>query len=86
MLQRIHLPMNLTVDRLVAVPHADGENAAEEIQIRPAIGVLNELILGAGNHQRLAVVVKDRWKQEFPAGNSDLVLSHGGKSSVSRLA
>src|ERR1017187_7128077 len=46
-LQRVHLAVDLGVDLLVAVAHADGDDAAQEIQVLLAVGVPDVLILGA---------------------------------------
>jgi hypothetical protein len=46
-LKLLHLFDDFAVHRLITVPHADGDDAAEKIEILIAIGVPNELILGA---------------------------------------
>jgi hypothetical protein len=51
-------------DQSVTPIVADGEDAAKEIQIGKPCGILHELVLGARNCQRLAVVMKHR--RELP--------------------
>ena len=75
-LQRIHLRVELRVDAVVAVADADRHDAAEEIEILVAVGVPDVLVLGARDHQRLLVIVKDRGKQKLPIGQDDFVLGH----------
>jgi len=76
MLQRIHLAVDRGVHPLVAMAHADRQNAAEKIQIFAAVRIVNELVLGARDHQRFAVVMKDRRIQELLAGEENFVFRH----------
>ncbi len=55
--------MSLLVDRFgyffVAMADADGENAAEEIQELFAVGIIDKMILGVIDDQRLVVISRD---------------------------
>jgi hypothetical protein len=50
------------------MPHTDGDDAAEEIQVLVIVGVIDELVFGALHHQRRIEVVEYRRKQVFPIG------------------
>ena len=51
MLQLGHLLGDFLIHCFVAMAHADGDDAAEEIQVLIAVGVPNELIFGAFDDQ-----------------------------------
>src|ERR1039457_5850121 len=67
-LQGVHLGVDGAIHTVVAVAHTDGEDATEEIQIRASGGVVDELVFGARDYERLAVVMEDCRKQVFLAG------------------
>jgi hypothetical protein len=83
-------PVDLLVDgrvhAIVAMAHADGKNAAEEIEILVAIGVIHELVFGARDHQRLLVVMEDRRKKELLAREDNFVFSHRQLALLSQAA
>ena len=81
MLQLIHLRVHRRVHPVVAVADADRQNAAEEIQVLVAVGVPDELILGAREHQRFAIVVEHRRKQAFLIRQNDFVFGHAVRAS-----
>jgi hypothetical protein len=58
-LEAVHLLVHARVHALVAVADADGDDAAEEIQVAVAVGVPHVLVLGAIDDERLRVVVED---------------------------
>ena len=70
-LQRVHLPMDLRVDLIVAVADANRNDAAEEIEVLVAVRVPDILILGARDDERLVEVVEDRGEEEFLVGQDD---------------
>src|ERR1035438_8736981 len=76
-LQCIQLAMDFGVDLLIAVAHADGDDAAQKIQVLIAVGVPDVLILGARYDERLLEVMKNRRKQIFLVGENDFVFGHG---------
>ena len=76
MLQPVDLGMQLFVHVVVAVTDADGDDAAEEIQILISIGVPHVLILGVGDHQRFLVVVEDGGEEMVPVGEEDVFFGH----------
>src|ERR1035441_6983903 len=49
-LQGVHLAVDLGVDLLIAVAHADGDDAAQKIQVLIAVRVPDVLIFGARYH------------------------------------
>ena len=63
MLQAVNLRLHFGGDLLVTVPDADGEDAAEEIEVAAALGVENVLGVGVVHHQRLGVVVDHAGEQ-----------------------
>jgi len=65
-LQRVHLAVDLGVDFLIAVAHADGDDAAQEIQVLIAVGVPDVLVLGARHNERLFEVMKYRGEKDTP--------------------
>ncbi len=56
-LELVHLGLDLPRDLLVAVAHADGEDAAEKIEILPTFDIEDVLATGVVDHQRLGVIV-----------------------------
>ena len=74
--QIIDLLMYRLIYFLVAVTDAHGEDAAEEIQVLVAVGVPNELVLCAGQHQRIFVVVEYCGEQILLVGKNDFVFGH----------
>ena len=64
-LQLVDLLVNLSIHRLVAMADADGDDAAEEIQILIAVGVPDELILGVRDDQRLLDSSGRRWETDI---------------------
>jgi hypothetical protein len=60
------------------VAHADGDDAAEKVQVLIAVGVPNVLVLGVGDDQRLLVVMKDARKQVLALSEKDLLFVIGG--------
>ena len=76
MLQRVDLRVDLLVHLLIAMPHADRNNPAEEIEILFPIRIPNVLILRVRDHERLFEIVENRRKQEFLLRQQDLLLVH----------
>ena len=68
----VHFGVNL----IVAVADADGDDAAEEIEILVAVGVPDVLIFRARHDQRLLEIMKDRREKEFFIGKNDFVFCH----------
>ena len=62
---------------IVAMAHADGENAAEEVQILVAVRVPDELIFGMIQNQRLLEVMEDGREQKILIGENDFFFGHG---------
>ncbi len=75
-LEFIELGMDFGVDFRVAMANADGENAAEEIEILVAVGIPDELVFGAFDDERLFEIVKDRGEEEFFLREDDFLFSH----------
>ncbi len=75
-LQAIDLRVQLPVHVLIAVADADGDDAAEEIQILIAVGVPDVLILGPRNNERFLVVVEDGRKEVVAVRENDLFFGH----------
>ena len=63
--------MDLGVHLVVAVADADGDDAAEEIEVLVAVGVPDVLILGARDDQRFLEVMEDGGEEEFLVGEDD---------------
>ena len=63
MAQALHLGDDRPVDLLVGVPHGDGEDAAEEVQIALALQVPHPTALAVGDHHRLRMQALDLRKQ-----------------------
>jgi len=53
-------------DLLVAMADADGENAAEEIEIFLAVDIVNVVVFGVIHHQRLVVISGHTGEEIFP--------------------
>ncbi len=62
------LILNLAGHGLVAVADADGDDAAEEIEVLIAVGVPDMLVLGVGDDEGLLVVMEDGGEKEFFVG------------------
>ena len=75
-LQLAHLFHDLLVHGLVAVADADGDDAAEEIEVLVAVSVPDELVFGAFDDQRLLEVMEHAGEQVALAGKDDLLLCH----------
>ncbi len=69
---RVHFPVHL----FIAMADADGDDAAEEIQVLIAVGIPNVLILGVRDDQRFLVVVEDAGKQVLALREKDLLFGH----------
>jgi hypothetical protein len=71
MLELVDLAVHRGVHTLIAVPHADGHNPAEKIEIFVAVSVPDELVFGPLNDQRLRKVMEYRREQVLAAGEND---------------
>ena len=67
---------DLGIHLLIAMPYANRENSAKEIEILIAIRIPHKLILGALHHQRFLKVMEHRRKQEFLLGEDDFLFCH----------
>jgi len=76
MLQPVDLGVQLTIYFLVAVPDADGDDAAEKIQVLIAVGIPDILVLGVRDDQRFFVVMKDGREKMVPVGEKDFFFGH----------
>ena len=65
------------------MPHADGYNPAERVQITPALFVVDVLHLSFHEHERLFVVEKNAWAEDQLAAAEDFF---GGWAAVEPLA
>ena len=63
-------------DLIVAVPHADGEDAAKEIQVFPPLHVIDQATLGVVDDQRFLVVIGDTSEEVAPVFFDDLFFFH----------
>ena len=81
-LQSVDLLVNPGIHFLVAMSDANGENAAEKVQILVAVSVVNILVFGARNHQRFLVVVEDGGEQKFLVCEKDLFFCHNADPSM----
>jgi hypothetical protein len=75
-LQLIDLGVNAAVHEVVAVADADGDDAAEEIEVLVAIGIPNVLIFGMRDDQRFPEVIEDRREEEFFLREKDFLFRH----------
>ena len=75
-LQAIHLGMHLAIDVVIAMANADGDDAAEEIQVLISVRIPNVLILGVRNHERFLVVMEYRRKKIVAIREDDLFFGH----------
>ena len=75
-LQLVDLRVQLLVHLFVAVADADGDDAAEEIQILIAVRVPHVLIFGVRDHQRFFVVVEDGGEEMVAVGEQDVFFGH----------
>ena len=67
--------VDLGVHLLVAVADADGDDAAEEVEVLVAVGVPDILILGAGDDQGLLEEMEDGGEEEFLVGKDHFLFS-----------
>ena len=75
-LQAVDLRVQLLIHLFVAMADADGDDAAEEIQVLIAVGIPDVLILGVRDDQRLFVVMEDGGEQMVAVGEDDLFFGH----------
>jgi len=78
-MELVHLRVDGLIDAGIGMADADGQDTAKEIEILAAIGVPNILVLAARDHQRLLIIVEDRWKEIFPVGEDDFLFGHDFK-------
>src|SRR5688572_16381294 len=74
--------MDMPVHLFIAVPHANSENSAKEVEVLVAVNIEHILILGASHHQGFFVVVKDGWEQKFLVCEEDLLFRHRAWRSI----
>ncbi len=75
-LQPVHLRVHLAIHLFIAMADADGDDAAEEIQVLIAVGVPHVLILGVRDHQRLLVVMEDGGEKVVAIGEENVLFGH----------
>ncbi len=75
MLQRVDLTMDCSVHLIVAVADADGDDAAEEIEVLVAVSVPHVLVLGAGDDQGLLEKMENGGEEEFLVGEDHFLFS-----------
>ena len=75
-LEFIKLRFDFGVNFIVAVANADGEDAAEEIEVLVAVGIPDELVFGAFDDERVFEVMEDRGEEEFFLGEDDFLFGH----------
>ncbi len=74
--QPVHLLVDRAVDTVVGMADANGDNAAEEVQVLIPVGVPDVLVLGAYEDQRPAEVVKHGREQMVLVRKQYLVFGH----------
>ncbi len=82
MLNLVSLLVDRLGDSIVAVADADGENAAEEVEKLPPVGVINVLILRVVDHQRLVVISGHAREEIFFLLFEDFVFVHEARPAV----
>ena len=74
--EAVDLLVNGLVHARVRMAHADGDDTPEEVQVLPAVRVVDELVPGAGDDEGFAEVVKNRGEKEFLVGEENLFFGH----------
>ncbi len=70
----------------VGMADADGHDAAEEIQILVAVGIPDELVPGARQHQGSLVVVKHRGEDVLLLREYDFIFGHTVRTSFLQVS
>src|SRR6266852_2150187 len=68
--------MDLAIHFVVAMADADGDNAAEEIEILIPVCIPDVLVLAARNHQRVFVVMKNGRIKVVSMSEQNLFFGH----------
>ncbi len=68
--------MDLAIHLVVAMADADGDNAAEEIEILVPVRIPDVLVFAARDHERVFVVMKNGRIKVVTMSEQDLFFSH----------
>ncbi len=85
MLQPAHLLDDPAVHGFVAVAHADGDDAAEKIEILIAVRIPHELVFCVCHHQWFPIVVKYAREKILLIRQNDFLLRHRAFNHATRV-